>query len=90
MLKKKRAEKLNPWATTIARAPYMAQVVLVKRSANIKPIGPTEDYAISDFTSGWRMQINLVAEASTKANLISIDDLSFTKFGRIEMIRIIP
>jgi len=51
---------------------------LAKSPADIRPMWPTEEYAISDFKSGCRMQIRLVAEAPTKANLINIEDLTFT------------
>jgi len=43
--------------------------------ANINPICPTDEYAISDFKSGWRKQINLVATAPVKHSLINMEDV---------------
>lgn len=38
---------------------------------SIRPICPTEEYAIKDFKSGWRIQINLVATAPVIEILIN-------------------
>jgi len=78
LAKIKRADELNPWAIIIINAPYIPHVVLVSSPASIRPICPTDEYAINDFKSGCRKQINLVVQAPTNASLISIDDLSFT------------
>lgn len=71
----KRAEDPRPWATIIIRAPANPQVELDNMPASISPMCPTEEYAISDFRSDCRMQINLVITAPVIDRLASIWDL---------------
>jgi len=69
------AEDLNPCAIIIISALDMPHDVLASIPVNINPICPTDEYAINDFRSGWRIQIILVAAAPDNATLINIDDL---------------
>jgi hypothetical protein len=51
---------------------------------------PTDEYAINDLTSGWRIQINLVATAPHNEILISIDEFNIHNFGNNWIIRANP
>jgi len=55
----------------MASAPINPQILFDKIPASINPIWPTEEYAIKDFKSGWRIQINLVNVAPHNDKLIS-------------------
>lgn len=57
---------------------------------NINPMWPTEEYAIKDFRSGWRMQINLVTTAPVMEILINIGVDRFTIFWNVILIRANP
>jgi hypothetical protein len=57
---------------------------------SINPICPTDEYAISDFRSGCRIQINLVAIAPVIERLINIDDDTETIFWNMIDIRARP
>lgn len=46
------ADELNPWATIIIRPPVMPQDELDNIPASIRPICPTDEYAINDLRSG--------------------------------------
>lgn len=71
----KRADEHNPWAIIIMRAPDIPHDVLESIPASIKPICPTEEYAISDLRSGCRIHRNLVAMAPVIESLISKGDI---------------
>jgi len=68
-----KADDLNPWAIIMIRALDIPHIEFDSIPVNISPICPTDEYAIRDFRSGWRMQIILVAAAPDRAILISID-----------------
>jgi hypothetical protein len=57
---------------------------------SIRPICPTEEYAINDLRSGWRIQINLVAIAPVIEILISSVEDSDTIFWNNIDIRASP
>ena len=58
-----RAEDDSPWAIIIIIAPLIPHFLMERTPAISNPIWPTEEYAIIDFMSGWRMQIRLVKRA---------------------------
>jgi len=64
-----KAEDLKPWAIIIARAACNPQLEFIKAPATIKPMWPTEEYAINDLRSDCRKQIILVETAPTNATL---------------------
>lgn len=75
-----RADELNPCATIIINLPVIPHLVFDIIPVNIRPIWPTDEYAINDLRSGWRMQISLVIIAPTMEILISIAADRFTMF----------
>lgn len=64
-------EEHRPWASIIVRAPCHPQVVFDIMPPVARPMWLTEEYAIRDFTSVWRRQINLVIVAPTKLILMT-------------------
>jgi hypothetical protein len=84
------ADEHNPCAIIIINAPLIPHIELDNIPASIKPMWPTEEYAINDFRSGWRMQINLVTTAPVSEILISMDEFNMFILGKIDNIRANP
>lgn len=84
------AEDLNPWAIVIVNAPSIPQIEDVDIAANRSPICPTEEYAIIDFMSGCRIQINLVSVAPIIDTEINSGASLLVIIGSIKVRRIIP
>ena len=84
------AEDLNPCATIIAIAPIIPHFVEVMVPPNINPICPTDEYAINDFRSVCRMQINLVNIAPTIEILRINAWIFFGIYGNINLMRSSP
>lgn len=84
------AEDLKPWATIIAKDPDIPHKELESSPASINPMWPTEEYAINDLRSGWRIQINLVITAPHRERLISIEDPHILILGNINTMRAKP
>lgn len=61
--KRKRAEEDIPWAIIIIIAPDIPIKLIEKILLNTNPIWATDEYAINDLRSFWRIQFNLVAVA---------------------------
>lgn len=83
-------EEHKPWAIIRVNAPVQPQAEFDIIPPVTRPICLTEEYAISDFTSVCRMQINLVITAPVREILImrgAIERLNFIKF---EETRIMP
>lgn len=68
-------EEHRPWATSIERPPCHPQEVPVIMPAVASPIWLTEEYAIRDFTSVCRTQINLVIAPPTM-QIVNIKELT--------------
>jgi hypothetical protein len=83
-------EEHNPCAINIINAPCQPQIVLDMIPAVARPMCLTEEYAIRDFTSVWRMQINLVILPPTKAMAIIIGIDSLFKKINFDAIRSSP
>jgi hypothetical protein len=85
-----RAEDLNPWAIIINSAPVSPQVELANIPANIRPMCPTDEYAMSDFRSGWRIHKILVVAAPHNVTLSNIELDKFIVYGNIIINRASP
>lgn len=88
--KKNRADDDNPWAIIIMIAPIKPIDFMEKIPANTNPICATEEYAIRDFRSFWRMQFSLVADAPINLILIIHKFILFIIFIHSGINRIIP
>ena len=84
------ADELNPWATIIIRLPVIPHAEFDNMPVSINPIWPTDEYAISDLRSGWRIQISLVAIAPVIEILINMVDETVTIFWNTIDIRARP
>lgn len=60
LARQKRAEDVSPWAIIRIKAPVNPQGVWMRIPPTTRPIWLTEEYAIRDFRSVWRRQIELV------------------------------
>lgn len=65
-----KADEDSPWAIIIIIAPINLIVFNVNSLVRTNPICATDEYAISDFKSFWRMQFILVIEAPINLILI--------------------
>lgn len=83
-------DDLRPCAIIITKDPVKPHEVLDNIPASIKPIWPTDEYAIKDFRSGCRMQIKLVTDAPVIATLVSIEVLMWHEWGKMVNIRASP
>lgn len=90
LAKMNKAEDENPWAIIIVTAPYIPNLVEEVTPAINSPIWPTDEYAIRDFISDWRIQINPVEIAPTNDTLINIFLYLFLNIGDIWDMRINP
>lgn len=68
--KKKSADEDNPCAIIMIIAPYNPILFSVKIPVSTNPMCATDEYAISDFKSFWRIQLSLVADAPINLILI--------------------
>jgi len=80
----------KPWANIRVNAPVQPHGVFDRIPPVTRPICLTEEYAIRDFTSVCRMQINLVITAPIKEILIIIGAIFKFSFIKLVAIRIIP
>jgi len=71
-------------------APINPHVVFDKAPANMSPMCPTDEYAISDLRSGCRRQIILVKIAPIMDILIRIDWIFISADVKFVIIRIMP
>lgn len=60
-------EEVNPWEIMRIMAPENDQSVWIMLAAITRPMWLTDEYAISDFRSVWRKQIELVISAPHRA-----------------------
>lgn len=88
--KRKRAEDDNPWAIIIIIAPEKPIRLLENNPNNTNPICATDEYAIKDLRSFWRIQFILVAVAPIKLILIIIGLIIFIFLIQIGKNRINP
>lgn len=84
------ADEISPWAIIIANLPHIPIVDPVITPATTRPIWPTEEYAINDFISDCRRQINLVTTAPIRASDIKKSFKDCDRLGNIMDIRIKP
>lgn len=71
------ADDLSPWAIIIAREACIPHLVFEFIPATTNPMCPTEEYAISDFKSVCRIQINPVTSAPVRATLTITEERCF-------------
>lgn len=84
------ADEHKPWAIIIISAPPIPHIEFDIMPASISPIWPTDEYAIKDFRSGCRIQINLVTTAPVNETLINMDEFKIFILGKIDNIRANP
>jgi len=60
LARQKSKEEVNPWAIISIVAPIKLHGVWIKMDAMTRAMWLTEEYAINDFRSVWRKQIELV------------------------------
>lgn len=83
-------EEHTPWAIISRRAPVHPQGELDIMPPVTSPMWLTEEYAIRDFRSVWRKQINLVMQAPTREILIIKGAILEFIFRKLEDSRSIP
>lgn len=72
------AEDLSPWAIIMVSDACIPQLEFEFTPATTKPMCPTEEYAIKDFRSVCRIQINLVTTAPVRATLTIMEERDFS------------
>lgn len=90
LTRKKRADEESPWAIIIIIAPVRPIDLMEKIPVSTNPMWATEEYAINDFKSFWRMQLRLVAVAPIKLILIIHKFILLIVFIHNGINRIIP
>ena len=90
LARQNRAEEVKPWAIIKTNAPQKPQGVWMRIPAATKPMWLTEEYAMRDFRSVCRKQIEPVMITPQSARTMKGYIRSLVRGSKITIMRIIP
>lgn len=90
LARQNRADEVNPWAIMRISAPVNPQGVWIRIPPTTNPIWLTDEQAISDFRSVWRMQMEPVIITPQRARMMKGQLSSLVRGSRVTKIRIMP